>query len=932
MGIQAIGDADVHKITAGQVIIDLRSAIKELLENSLDAKADKIDIVFKNYGIESIECTDNGVGIAEDDLDSIGLKHRTSKISSFEDVSRVTSFGFRGEAIASLCQMGNVVITTTTKGPKAYKLIFSHVGRQSKTVCSRNTGTSVLISNLFDTLPVRKKDFVKNHRRQFSRSVELIQSYAIIQTQVKISVSNVLPSGRKTLVLSSTGKSDITRNLVSVFGSNAGKGLISIDKDLDLSNIRYTSIVPESQQTEILPKFSIEVHGLISMISFGCGRASKDRQYIYINSRPVDYPKVAKTINETYQSFNNIQYPSFVLDFQVSTMFLDLNVTPDKRTVSLHHEEYVLDALKETLQIFFQQQGFVVPKSETPAKGPFGTKRIKLEQYDLSPSQQEDSYRISSVSPSSKRSTIIKCESLESPKIISSTNTQDSLEIDGTKAGYEYESAAREENDSKNEMNIVDSEPGETSKSASREEEQMYHSELSDSLSANNDVSIQSASLCSTDHTSKTSNLFVESESDNEIDCHPKTSISDLSDPKVTATDSKEPYLASKKSKVCLENFLHRKSSDVELEQSPIEVDELVVKIDNSITTIPASQDRNNKLVLHPQHNTDKKNDHSCDSCHSHSSDGSISSEDDFDDVENSVSKDEFHSNYNEEEIRVNKQDAILTGVSAHEISNLVTEFRRSLESEIEKSENVVSSIGINNATKHERLVNEIASIEDREKAETLLTLTVSKNDFKNMNVVGQFNLGFIIVTRRKEGAFDLFIIDQHASDEKFNFEMLQKSTVFKSQSLLLPKTMELSIIDELLVMEFEDVFVKNGFKLSISQEEEPGKRVKLMSFPVSKNTMFTEYDFHELIQLIREHEGHNMSKIRCSKIRSMFAMRACRSSIMIGKPLSMRKMKKVVQNLSELDKPWNCPHGRPTLRHLMELRDWDPFYDDYMV
>ena len=130
----------------------------------------------------------------------------------------------------------------------------------------------------------------------------------------------------------------------------------------------------------------------------------------------------------------------------------------------------------------------------------------------------------------------------------------------------------------------------------------------------------------------------------------------------------------------------------------------------------------------------------------------------------------------------------------------------------------------------------------------------------------------------------------------------------------------------------YEDIFNKNGFKLKIELSEEPGKRVNLVSFPVSKNTMFTEQDFHELIHLIREHDGHNMSNIRCSKIRSMYAMRACRSSIMIGKPLSKKTMKRVVSNLSELDKPWNCPHGRPTLRHLMELKDWETFQDDYII
>ena len=75
-----------------------------------------------------------------------------------------------------------------------------------------------------------------------------------------------------------------------------------------------------------------------------------------------------------------------------------------------------------------------------------------------------------------------------------------------------------------------------------------------------------------------------------------------------------------------------------------------------------------------------------------------------------------------------------------------------------------------------------------------------------------------------------------------------------------------------------------------------------------------------------------NKSSVRCSKIRAMFAMRACRSSIMIGKPLTKKTMVGVVRHLSELDKPWNCPHGRPTMRHLMELRDWDSFNEDYRI
>lgn len=106
------------------------------------------------------------------------------------------------------------------------------------------------------------------------------------------------------------------------------------------------------------------------------------------------------------------------------------------------------------------------------------------------------------------------------------------------------------------------------------------------------------------------------------------------------------------------------------------------------------------------------------------------------------------------------------------------------------------------------------------------------------MEVVGQFNLGFIIVTRKVDNKYDLFIVDQHASDEKYNFETLQAVTVFKSQKLIIPQPVELSVIDELVVLDNLPVFEKNGFKLKIDEEEEFGSRVKLLSLPTSKQTL----------------------------------------------------------------------------------------------
>ncbi|CAK5277928.1 unnamed protein product, partial [Mycena citricolor] len=123
MSIKAIDKTSVHRITSGQVVIDLQTAIKELVENSLDAGATNLEVRFKQYGVASIEVIDNGCGISQDDYEGVALKHHTSKLSSFEDLTTVTTFGFRGEALSSLCALcESVVVSTCTKAPMGVTL------------------------------------------------------------------------------------------------------------------------------------------------------------------------------------------------------------------------------------------------------------------------------------------------------------------------------------------------------------------------------------------------------------------------------------------------------------------------------------------------------------------------------------------------------------------------------------------------------------------------------------------------------------------------------------------------------------------------------------------------------------------------------------------------------------------------------------------
>jgi DNA mismatch repair protein PMS2 len=221
--------------------------------------------------------------------------------------------------------------------------------------------------------------------------------------------------------------------------------------------------------------------------------------------------------------------------------------------------------------------------------------------------------------------------------------------------------------------------------------------------------------------------------------------------------------------------------------------------------------------------------------------------------------------------------------------------------------------------------------------AEEKLSLKISKSDFAKMRIVGQFNLGFILAVReaatptttdspQPEEDDELFIIDQHASDEKYNFERLQATTTVQSQRLVQPKTLDLTALEEEIILEHLPALERNGFlaQVDTSGTKPVGSRVQLLSLPLSRETTFSVADLEELIFLLADNPTSSATTIpRPSKVRKMFAMRACRSSIMIGKALSGRQMERVVRHMGEMEKPWNCPHGRPTMRHLCGLGAW---------
>jgi DNA mismatch repair protein PMS2 len=325
--IKAIDATSVHKICSGQVILDPSSALKELVENALDAGGTKIEVRLKECGLDMLEVIDNGSGIKPEDYAALAGKHTTSKLAGFDDLRRLSTFGFRGEALSSLCAISASVViqTRTAEQLVGTKLVYDKNGElESTESCAREVGTTVTLTNLFESLPVRHKDFHKNKPREFQRLVRKLQQYAIINNDTRFVCSNTTAKSR-TPVLSTQGSARMLDCVTSIFGSKHRDMLQPLNFDAHDAGIK--------------------VEGLISKAAPACGLSSGDRQMFFLNKRPVDVPKLAKAINEVYRQYNMHQYPIYFLNVSMATSTYDVNVTPDKRQIMFHDESSLVEVI-----------------------------------------------------------------------------------------------------------------------------------------------------------------------------------------------------------------------------------------------------------------------------------------------------------------------------------------------------------------------------------------------------------------------------------------------------------------------------------------------------------------------------------------------------------------------------------------------------------
>ena len=349
--ITAIPRSSVHRICTGQVVLDLATAVKELVENAIDAGATKVDVRLKEYGMDQIEVADNGQGIAPANYESLALRHHTSKLASFEDLESMETFGFRGEALSALASLGVLSVTTRQAGQDvATALEFGRGGELLKrSPAAREAGTTATVAKIFSPLPVRHQEFKRNIKKEFSRLHDVLAGYCLVARDVRLTVTNVANKGGRQSVLKTLGNGSLKDTVSGVFGIR-----------------QLNTLQPLHAHSE---ETGITLEGFVSKL--GCGRSSGDRQLFSINSRPVDMSRLARSCNEVWRQFTSHQYPVVIINITMSRKNCDINVNPDKRQMLLHTEtelrELLRDALTEAYAPPALSQGTGAAASSTPS-------------------------------------------------------------------------------------------------------------------------------------------------------------------------------------------------------------------------------------------------------------------------------------------------------------------------------------------------------------------------------------------------------------------------------------------------------------------------------------------------------------------------------------------------------------------------------------
>ena len=324
MKIIELDDKTIEQIAAGEVIESPVSIIKELVENSIDAKAKNIIVEIKNGGKSYIRVTDDGIGIDEDDFERAFKRHATSKIKDFSDLYRIFSLGFRGEALSSIISCADVKAVSKTKNQDiGKKLEYKNGKLESIRSIATNKGTSIEVFNLFSNLPVRRK-FLGSDINESNKISKIIQALALGYDNISF---KFIKDNR--LVFQTLESDSLKDRIFKLIDDNLKDNLIKIRS----KNSLY------------------DISGYISSTNYY--RGNRSFQYIFVNNRLIENINITKTVENNYKSLiPNQRFPVFFLFIATNTSNIDVNIHPNKKEIKFTYEDSLLELLDDDISKF----------------------------------------------------------------------------------------------------------------------------------------------------------------------------------------------------------------------------------------------------------------------------------------------------------------------------------------------------------------------------------------------------------------------------------------------------------------------------------------------------------------------------------------------------------------------------------------------------
>ena len=315
--VHVLDDNTINKIAAGEVVERPASVIKELVENAIDAKADRIEVEIMAGGTSFMRGSDNGIGMSREDAEKAILRHATSKIVQVDDLQAIATLGFRGEALPSIASVSRFNLQTRQAGAELGTEIKITGGKTTEIgVAGCNLGTTIRVEDLFFNTPARKK-FLKTNNTESGRINEFIIKLAISHPEIAFKLINNNKSS-----LATPGRGDLKETLQSLYGASVGQSLLPLEfEDED-----------------------IKLWGFVSKPS--AIRSSRSWQTFIVNGRIIASRAIAKAIDNAYHALiPKSGYPLIALNIEVPQHTIDVNVHPQKTEMKFEDESRIFKAV-----------------------------------------------------------------------------------------------------------------------------------------------------------------------------------------------------------------------------------------------------------------------------------------------------------------------------------------------------------------------------------------------------------------------------------------------------------------------------------------------------------------------------------------------------------------------------------------------------------